>query len=297
MALNDHVFDSESPNVPHPRKHVHLLERQDSKQIMRKRKRPRIRSPHTSQRSSRHKDKSAFFQKPKLYSQASYIGPTDVEPFSTFKGTQVVDGSPEEEAFPTALCRGLGCWQMEPHSHEFPKLLETEYRRNVPQARKPHNKSFGGVFNNERDSPSWVGRHPDRAPSPLVAGPACLSKRIVEPLPARSHDRLGEEPTMPPFESPHESCSAPSNSSMLQPARGGTRDPRDALPLCPTSYETAHLRVLQTDTWQVSLPIHPKPFRQRNHEGVKGLGRGPSPKRQRPEASVMLLTAPPKKRM
>jgi len=224
-----------------------------------KRKRPRTRSSHRSQRSERPKDRSVFFQKPKLYSQTSYIGPTDVEPFSTFKGSHVAHGDPEEEGFPAALCRMLGCWQTEPHSHDLPKLLDTDCRSDVPQAPSRYNTNLSGIFDNERDNPSLVGRPPLKPPSPLVAGPICLSERIVEPLPARSHHRLGKQPTKSQSNLLLESCGPLPSSSVLQTALGGTRDLRDALPLPPTSCETSHPRVLQPIAWQVNLPTHPKP--------------------------------------
>lgn len=266
MASNDHVFGLEFLDVRHPRKQINLLERRKSKETTVKRKRPRIRSSHRPQRSGRPKDRSALFQKPKLYSQASYIGPTDVEPFSSFKGPHVSDSGQEEEGFPTAMCRVLGCWQTEPHSHDLPKRLETGCRGNVPQAPKPHITNVGGISNNERENHSLVGRTPLRPPSPLVAGPACLSDRIVEPLPARSHYRLGIEPTKPPSNPPLESLGPLSSSSILQPALAGTQDLRDALPLSPTSYKTSHPRVLQPITWQVDLPIYPKPSTKRKLE-------------------------------
>jgi len=267
MSSNDHVFGLAFPDVLQPRKQINLSERRKSKETIMKRKRPRTRSSHRFQRSGRRQDRSSFFQKPELYSQASYIGPTDVEPFSSFKRSHVSDSSQEEEGFPDAMCRVLGCWQTEPHSHNLLKRLGTGYRGNVPQAPKPHVTNVGGISNNERDNHSLVGRKPLRPPSPLVAGPACLSDRIVEPLTVRSHYRLEEEPTKRPSHPPLESHSPLSISSMLQPALGGTRDLRDALPLAPTSYETPHPRVLRPITWQANLPIHPKPSTERVLEG------------------------------
>lgn len=255
-----------------------------------KRNRPRTRSSHRSQRSGRPKDRSAFFQKPKLYSQATYIGPIDVEPFSSFKGSHVADGDAEEEGFPTALCRVLGCWQTEPHSHDLPRRLEIGI---APQAPKPYNSNRNGIIKNKQDNPFLVGRPSPRPPSPLVAGPACLSERIVESLPAPSHYRLGKGPTKPPCDPPRKSYSPPPSSSILQPALGGTRDLRDALPPYSTSNETSHVRVSRPSTWQVSLPIHPKPSMKRKYEGAKALETEPSPKRQ----DVMLPTAPPNRRI
>lgn len=263
MASNDHAFGLEFPDVPHPRKHVNSLERQKSKETIIKRKRPWTRSSLRSQRQGRPKDRSAFFQKPKLYSQASYIGPIDLEPFSSFKGSHVADGDVEDEGFPTALCRMLGCWQTEPHFHDLPKLLETERRSNVTRAPNRCHTIPGGILNNEHENSSLVGRTLHRPPSPLVAGPACLSERIVEPLPARSHCRLRDGLTRPPFNPTLENHGPLSSSSILEPTLGGTRHLRDALPPFPTSHESSCPPVLQPITWHVDLPIHPKPSTKR----------------------------------
>jgi len=112
------------------------------------------------------------------------------------------------------------------------------------------------MINNERDNRFLVGNPPQRPPSPLVAGPACLLERIVEPLPAWSHYRIGREPTKPVFDPLRESYGPPPSCSILQPALGGTRDLRDALPPLSNGYQTSHPRVLQPGTWQVDLPIH-----------------------------------------
>jgi len=291
MASNDHVFGREFPDVPHPRKQINLLERRKSKQTTMKRKQPRTRSSHRPQRSGHPKDRSTFSRKPRLYSQPSYIGPTDVEPFSTFKGSHVADGDPEEEGSPTAMCRMLGCWQTEPHSHDLPKRLETGFGGNMPQAPKPHITDVGGIFNNECDNLSLVGRPSPRPPSPLVAGPACLSERIVEPLPARFYYGLGKQPTKSPSNLLLGSYGPLSSSSILQPALGGTRHLRDALPPFPTSYEKSYPRVVRPNTWQVNLPIHPKPSTKREHENAKGLRPGSSLKRQGAEVPATLPTA------
>ncbi len=164
------------------------------------------------------------------------------------------------------MCRVLGCWQTESHSHDLPNRLETGSRGNVPHVPKPHITIVGGISKIERENRSLVGRIPLRPPSPLVAGPACLSDRIVEPLPARSHYRLRQEPTKPPSNPPLESHGPLSSSSILQPALAGTRDLRDALPLSSTSYLPSHPRILQPITWQVDLPVHPKPSKKRKLE-------------------------------
>lgn len=266
MASYVHVFGPELPNVSRPRKQISLLERRKLKETTMKPKAPRKRSSLRSQELGRPKDRSAFFQKPKLYSQAAYIGSTDVEPFSSFKSSQVSDPGQEEEGFPTPMCRVLGCWQTESHSHDLPNRLETGSRGNVPHVPKPHITIVGGISKIERENRSLVGRIPLRPPSPLVAGPACLSDRIVEPLPARSHYRLRQEPTKPPSNPPLESHGPLSSSSILQPALAGTRDLRDALPLSSTSYLPSHPRILQPITWQVDLPVHPKPSKKRKLE-------------------------------
>lgn len=265
MASNDHVFSLGSPKVSHRRTQVDLIERRNAKQTPMERKRPRNRSFHRFQRLRRPKDRYAFFQKPKLYSQASYIGPTNVEPFSSFKGSHVSE-SGQEEGFPNATCRMLGCWQREPHFHDLQKRLESGHGGNVPQAQRPHFTNVREIPDNERGNHSLVGKKPLRPPSPLVAGPACLLDRIVEPQSARSHHRLKEEPTKGSSHRSLESHRSLLGSSLLQPALGGTRDLRDALPLAPTSYETSHPRVLHPVTWQVNLPIHPKPSTKRGLE-------------------------------
>ena len=266
MASNGHVFGSEFPHVHHPRKQSKKVEKWNPNETTRKRKQPRIRSSHRSQRSGRPKDRSAFFQKPKLYSQPSYIGPTDVEPFSSFKCSNVPDSDQEGEGFSNAICRELACWQTELHSHDLPKRLETGCRGNVPQVQKLDITNVAKVSNNELNNRLLVCRTPLRPPSLLVAGPACLSDRIVEPSSARSHNRLGREPTIPPSNSPLESHCPLSGSSILQTALGGTRELRNALPPSSNDHETSYPRGIQPSAWRVSLPIHTRPSVKRKLE-------------------------------
>ena len=67
MASYVHVFGLELPNVSRPRKQISLLERRKLKETTMKPKAPRKRSSLRSQELGRPKDRSAFFQKPKLY--------------------------------------------------------------------------------------------------------------------------------------------------------------------------------------------------------------------------------------
>lgn len=182
---------------------------------------------NTPRRSVGPYNRSVRVSKPRPYAQTSYIEPSDVEPFSTFKRSRIA----EPDGFPTALCPALGCWLEEPHVHDPSELPTPQKGENYSQNVNSHNS--GATLDS-------CGESVDR----FEMG------RLVSALP-----RLGSVKPSP---------ASDRQASMLEPH--GSQDLRDALPSIP-SYHSSELIRPKAQAWQMNLPIHTKPVMRRDHDG------------------------------
>ena len=220
---------------------------------VRKRNQPKTSSSHAYRKPVRLSNRSAPFRRQKLYTQTSFVGPTGFEPFSTFKRSVTVDDEPDEESFPTATCRAIGCWQFEPHFHDFSELSQKDVHGvHFPD---PLNcgKEYGIKDSDTRASQSEVGQRVRKPPSPLVAGPASTSERIVKSSPFRPQQKRCTETPKTSHSSTFQSHSNTfARVSPMDPNRNGIRDLRKALPKPSSTSKTAG--------WQGNLPFHTRPL-------------------------------------
>ncbi|KAL8831618.1 MAG: hypothetical protein Q9191_000769 [Dirinaria sp. TL-2023a] len=301
MASNNKIFSCEDPNPPNLKQISEVMDdegsRSENSKRVRRQKRPKA---WNSQRYSiplRGSRGSVSSSKSKLYAQPCYIGPTGFKPFSTFKRLTIAEEEQDEEGFPTALCRSLGCWQTEPHSHGAPVHLESDYygysSRDIQGRGDTSDMDLPRLPINQKLSAESL----QRPPSPLVAGPASTSERIVKPLPIRSHKNLNDHASRTPQSSSVQNCSHIwASSSLSNPNQLGLSDLRNALPQLSTSHKSSTSPMAQSIGWQVDLPIHQKPRSKRDHD-EQTLDESESViKRQRIAKPATLPTTLPKER-
>lgn len=219
---------------------------------------------------------SGFRSKPKLYRQTTYLGPTGVEPFSTFKWPIPADELPDDDGFPTALCRELGCWQAKPHSHDPPIASKKDYceynLKEIPGDKCTLNIN---LQNGHRSRTSLVAPL-RRPPSPLVAGPACLADRILKTVPLQPcPDKHTDEAKPSDDLSFLGRSSTSTNASLLESNPSGLRDVRNALPQLLIKHDKATSSSPLVG-WKVSLPIHSKHCSKRDLAETKLVDVAPS---------------------
>ena len=250
MASEKAFIAPQAPYVTRPkRRHEQEEATIGNAPPVRKRNQPRTSSSQAYRKPVRSGNGSVPFRRQKLYTQTSFIGPTGFEPFSTFKRSVSVDDEAEDESFPTAVCRAIGCWQFEPHFHDSSELP----RKYIHEAHftDPLNcgKDYGVRVSDTRASQSEVGQSIQKPPSPLVAGPASTSGRIVRSPPFRPQ----QKPCASTPKASHDQT-FPNHSNNfarappLDHSRKGLRNLRKALPKPSSTSKTAG--------WQGNIPFH-----------------------------------------
>ena len=254
MASEKDSITPQASYVTHPKRRYEQEEAAiGNAPPVRKRNQPRTSSSHAYRKMVRSSNGSVPFRRQKPYTQTSFIGPTGFEPFSTFKRSVTVNDEPDNESFPTATCRAIGCWQFEPHFHD-PSELSQKYVHDVHFA-DPLNggKEHEVEVSDTRASQSEVSQPLRKPPSPLVAGPASTSERLVKSSPFRPQQKRCADT---PKASHHSTFQSHSNTftraSPLDPSRNGLRALRKALPQPSSTSKTAG--------WQGNLPFHTRPL-------------------------------------
>ena len=259
MDLESGSFPSHAGVVAPPARQSRLQKaKSENSARVRERKRRTSSVSHPYKTLVRATQGSVPFLKPKLYTQASFLGPINCEPFSTFKRPIAMDESQGEDEFPSALCEAVGCWQTEPHTHDISEVSKSKGDRYGMMDAFDHVTA-------EVDCPDLQTNHrvvddvAEKSASARITRATSASSRTLRSTHTTLEKDLqahaGNHSCGLPFKQPPRSKE---ETSLLGSSTKGSRDLRSALPRVSPTVKEPNPQSPPFTRWEVSLPIHLK---------------------------------------